>query len=96
MQEDTQEQLNKPFESFLFFVAFSLTIRFFPLVESFTNNIVLKIIVGLVFAGIIIKLFINRKLSHTLGKICKRLNLRIVYLYIVYMILYFLAALVIL
>jgi hypothetical protein len=91
-----QEQPNKPFESFLSFVAFTLTIRLLPLFESFISNIVLKVIISLVLVGIIIKLFIhNRKLPYVLRKICERLNLSIIFLYIIYIALYLLVALLI-
>lgn len=96
LQEDTQEKINKPFETFLSFVAFTLTIRLLPLFESFTSNIALQIIVGLSFVGIIIKLFIdNRKLPYILRKNCERLNVSLTFLYIAYIILYFVVALVI-
>jgi predicted neutral ceramidase superfamily lipid hydrolase len=95
--QDAQEQSNKPYESFLSFVAFTITIRLLPLFESFASHIVLQVMIGLVLVGVVIKFFINnRKLPYLLRKICERLNISIILLYIAYITLYLFVTLVIL
>lgn len=84
---------SKNFEDFLYFVAFSLIFRLFPFIENFTDNNILRVILGLVIVGIIIKIIPSTQLSFYLKKICERFNINIITLYFVYIVLYLVMAL---
>lgn len=97
LQAEQQEQPNKAYESFLSFVVFTIALKLLPVFESLTDNLTLQIILGLALAALVLQWFINNnKLVNLLRKMCKRLNLQIVYLYLAYIILYLVVVLVIL
>lgn len=88
-KEQIEDEENKKFRDFTTFIAFSLIFRFVPMFEGFTENTILKVILSLIIAAIIQRLFVKSKLSFHLRNICERLKIKVSYLYIAYISIYF-------
>lgn len=89
LKEEHQKESNKSYESFIAFVAFSLIIKILPYIEKFSSNLLLKLILGLLFVGVIVHLLIrNTKLPILLKKFCINYKIKIYYLFIIYIIIY--------
>jgi hypothetical protein len=88
LHEPTDEQLNKRYESFLYFVTLTVLIRILPLIESIIDNNFFLLISMVVSFVIIRTIIANSKIHLGLRKICERLNISIVFLYIWYIIIY--------
>ena len=88
-KEQIEDEENKKFDKFTTFIAFSLIFKIVPIFEGFTDNTILKVIWSILIVGIIQRLFVKSKLSLHLRNICERLKIKIAYLYIAYISIYF-------
>lgn len=95
LQEQTKEELNKPYENFLTFVAFTILLRLFDFIERLTNNTVFQVIIALIIAMILLQIASNNKLSTRLRTVCEKLKMNTFSLHAAYLILYFFVLLVI-
>ncbi|MEI2463181.1 hypothetical protein [Niallia taxi] len=81
----SSEKSKKHYEGFLYFVSITLILRCLPLMESFSTNILVKVIIGLLLVFIIFQV-LARKQNWTvqLKTWCEKYKISLPVLYIVY------------
>jgi hypothetical protein len=77
----------KPYESFLFFVSFTLVITFVPLFRALITELYLQITFTLIIVFIVT--LVIKKVAITFGNFCLRFKIKLLYLYLLYIVLYF-------
>ncbi|TRM10893.1 hypothetical protein FH966_03695 [Lentibacillus cibarius] len=85
--KDSHEINNKEFVSFLYFVAITIVIRFLWLFEKVPGGVISDILIAvLIVFGL--DIFMKSKIAVLLKKLYRQSNIKIVTLYMVYIILY--------
>jgi hypothetical protein len=77
----------KPYENFLFFVSFTLIITFVPLFRALITELYLQIAFTLIIVFIVA--LVIKKVAIAFRNFCLRCNIRLLYLYLLYIVLYF-------
>ncbi|OZU87046.1 hypothetical protein CIL03_18625 [Virgibacillus indicus] len=84
------EYNTKPYESFLYFLAFLFISRLLPIFQVFLTNLFLQLIFVLVIVFLLTNL-INNKVTNNFKNFCLRFNFKLPYLYVVSIVLYIIA-----
>ncbi|OZT11524.1 hypothetical protein CHN50_15620 [Priestia aryabhattai] len=87
--ELTTKKLNKKYETFLTFVALSISLRILDFFENSTINNYVGWTSALIFCTVALILISKTNISLKLKQICEHLNLKIFMLYVTYIAFYF-------